>query len=1071
MTKEIRTTNNKVAELARVWPRLPGVFQSLATSVTPRICRLCFFILSSFVITHSSSAADPTVDFSRQIRPLLAEKCFQCHGLDAELRETDLRLDTKEGLFAEVESGGVAVVPGDLGESVVYRRLVGDDEDERMPPADSKQLTAEEIELIKSWIESGATWQQHWSLVAPQRPGLPKISDPKWPRSEFDHFVLGRLDREGLKPSPEADKLTLLRRVTFDLTGLPPTLKEADDFLADESDQAYEKAIDRLLKSPHYGEHMGRYWLDAARYGDTHGLHLDNFRQIWPYRDWVIKAFNANMPFDQFTIEQLAGDLLPNATLDQRIATGFNRCNVTTSEGGVIPGEYFVHYTNDRVATTSTVWMGISMGCVTCHEHKFDPFEMKDFYQLFAFFNSLDGPVMDGNRQDTAPVLKVATAEQESELADLDKRIGELSKVMTSVIAEVDKAQREWEVQTLKGIGSKPEWRLLAAEAFTSKGGATLTKLEDASILVAGKNADDEVYEVVAQVPDARLTAIRLEGLLHESLTAGGAGRSSNSNVVLSEFEAEIASATEPAKWQSVKFARAWADHEQAGGDFKIANAIDGKKETGWAIAGHEKKEDRVAIFVADKPFGHEGGTRLRIRLRHESIHKQHHFGRFRLSVTSADNIPEIGAASAPAEIVKLLQIEQEKRNADLQNKIRDHYRQNVSTHEQLVQTRTELAASRKRKTDLDNSLATTLIWKELAEPKPAYILTRGAYDKQGEQVSRNTPAALPPLQPLPEGEIPTRLHLAKWLVSPEHPLAARVTVNRFWQQYFGTGIVETTEDFGSQGTPPSHPQLLDWLAVDFRESGWDVKRFHKMIVMSATYRQSSRVSPEMLKRDRANRLLARGPRFRNDAEVIRDSALAVGGLLVGKIGGPSVKPYQPPGIWYAVGYTDSNTAKFTRDNGDALYRRSMYTFWKRTAPPPTMSTLDAPSRENCTVRRSRTNTPLAALALMNDEQFVEASRAFAQRAMIEGGKTDEERATWAFRLALTRNPTDAELAVLMEVYRTTLAKYQADKEAATKLISIGESKPDENLDPSQLAAWTLVGNLILNLDETVTKG
>ncbi len=1026
--------------------------------------------LSLILLSSTMFAAEP-VDFGRTIRPLLAEKCFQCHGLDAETRETDLRLDTKDGLFAEVDSGGVAIVPGDSSKSVVFERLVSDDSDLRMPPADSKQLTREEIELVKLWIEQGAKWQQHWSLVAPIRPKLPKVSDATWPRNEIDHFAMARFDREGLKPSSEADELTLLRRVTYDLIGLPATPAEIDAFLADKSDKAYENVVDRLLKSPHYGEHMGRYWLDAARYADTHGLHLDNFRQMWPYRDWVIKAFNSNMPFDQFTIEQLAGDLLPDATLDQKIATGFNRCNVTTSEGGVIPEEYYVHYTNDRVATMSTVWMGISMGCVTCHEHKFDPYEMKDFYQLFAFFNSLDGPVMDGNRQDTAPVVKVATAEQRAELVTLNKKIDELSKVMALPLDAVDKAQSEWEVKSLQGNSNKPAWQMLSTNTFKSQGGATLTKLEDGSILAAGKVADDEVYEVVAHVADSRLTAIRLEGLVHESLTAGGAGRSSNSNVVLTGFELQVASTAAPDKWQPVKLSQAWADFEQGDGDFKIENAIDGKKETGWAIGGHQKKEDRTAIFVADKPFGFEGGTRLRIRLRHESIHKQHHFGRIRLSTTAADTIPELGVGSAPVEIVELLQIEAAKRTADQQKNIRDHYRNHVTTNEQLVQARTDLAEARKRKTDLENAFPTTLIWKELPEPKPAYILTRGAYDKQGEQVSRNTPAALPPLQPLPEGEIPNRLHLAKWLVSPEHPLSARVTVNRIWQQYFGTGIVETTEDFGSQGSPPSHPQLLDWLAVDFRENKWDMKRLNKQIVMSATYRQSSKLTPEMIERDPNNRLLARGPRFRLDAEAVRDSALAVGGLLVRKLGGPSVKPYQPPGIWYAVGYTDSNTAKFTRDNGDALYRRSLYTFWKRTAPPPTMATLDAPSRENCTVRRSRTNTPLAALALMNDEQFVEASRAFAQRAMNEGGKTDKERATYAFRLATARNPNEAELAVLIDVYQANLNKYQGDKEAATKLINTGDSKPDERLDASQLAAWTMVGNMILNLDETVTKG
>ncbi len=1015
---------------------------------------------------------EPAVDFGRQIRPLLAEKCFSCHGLDEEKRESDLRMDTKDGLFAPVESGGVAIVPGDLEKSVLYQRLVTDDEDERMPPADAeKQLTAGEIDLIKRWIAAGAAWQQHWSLVTPTRSELPKVSDSKWPRNEIDHFVHAHLEKEGFKPSAEADKAKLIRRVTLDLTGLPPTPKEIDDFLADTSDKAYEQVVDRLLKSPRYGEHMGRYWLDAARYGDTHGLHLDNFRLMWPYRDWVIKAFNSNMPFDQFTIEQLAGDLLPEATLEQRIATGFNRCNVTTSEGGVIQEEYFVHYTVDRVATTSTVWMGISMGCVVCHEHKFDPFEMKDFYQLFAFFNSLDGPVMDGNRQDTAPVLKVATESQKAELASLDGRVAELQKIITSPMPDVDRAQAEWEKSLLATEDGEPKWITLSPDKFTSNGGATLTKLEDDSILAAGENPAKEVYEVVAQVEANGLTAIRLEGLLHPSLTNGGAGRSGNSNVVLTEFEAEFAAEADQEKWQRIKFVRAWADHEQSNGDFKIGNAIDGKPQTGWATAGYEKKENRTAIFVAEKPFGEGGDTRLKIRLRHESIYAQHQFGRIRLSVTDATNIPQTGAGSAPSEIAKLLGIEPAKRNAQQKEKVRDHFRNVVSTDPTLKKARDELAAARKRKTDLEKSFPTTLVWKELAQPKPAFILTRGAYDKKGEPVTRNTPAALPPLGPLKEGEIPTRLHLARWLVAPEHPLTSRVTVNRFWQQYFGVGIVETTEDFGSQGSQPSHPQLLDWLAVDFRESGWDVKRLQKLIVMSATYRQSSRISPQIAAKDPNNRLLSHGPRFRMDAEMIRDNALATSGLLIDKIGGPSVKPYQPDGIWFAVGYTDSNTARFKRDNGEALYRRSMYTFWKRTAPPPAMSTLDAPSRETCTVRRSRTNTPLAALALMNDEQFVEASRGFAQRIMIEGGKTDEERAAFAFRVATSRMPSDAELAVLIDVYKTCLKKFEMDTERATKLISVGESKPNETLDASQLAAWTMVANMILNLDETITKG
>ena len=827
-----------------------------------------FFAMTGFalslVLPVSLAVADDHVDFGRDIRPMLAEKCFSCHGLDEENRETDLRMDTKDGLYVELDSGEFAVVPGDSLNSAIYARLVTDDEDERMPPIDAKKdVSADEIDLIKRWIDQGAPWQQHWSLVAPVRPPLPKVSDASWPRNDIDYFVLARLDQEGLKPSLAADKVTLIRRVTFDLTGLPPTPVEIDEFLADDSDQAFEKVVDRLLQSPHYGEHMARYWLDAARYGDTHGLHLDNFRQMWPYRDWVIDAFNSNMPFDQFTIEQLAGDLLPNATLEQKIATGFNRCNVTTSEGGVIPKEYYVHYTNDRVATTSTVWMGLSMGCAVCHDHKFDPIDLKDFYQLFAFFNSLDGPVMDGNQKDTAPVVKVTTESQRTELAKLDQCINDLTQVMTDPLEAVDNAQYDWEAHLRQSLASEPVWNVLSPETTNSDGGATLAILEDNSVLASGENPAKEVYEITARINSDRLTAIRLEGLADPSLPMGGAGRSFNSNVVLTELEVQAAPADEPENWQPIKLTRAWADHEQTDGDFEIANAIDGKPETGWAIAGHQRREDRTAIFLAETPFGHASGTRLRIRLHHASVYRQHQFGRFRLAVTGDDGIPEMELGITPVEIVELVQVVRERRDEQQQTKIRDHYRNHVTVNELLTQTRTELTSARKSKIDLESSLPTTLIWKEMAEPKPAYILIRGAYDKPDKRVYRNTPAALPPLPPRSTDEAPTRLDLARWLVSPQHPLTSRVTVNRFWQQYFGVGIVETAEDFGSQGKQPTHPQLLDWLAVDFRESGWDVRRLQKLIVMSATYRQSSKLSRALTQKDPSNQLLARGPRFR----------------------------------------------------------------------------------------------------------------------------------------------------------------------------------------------------------------
>ncbi|MEX2185773.1 MAG: PSD1 and planctomycete cytochrome C domain-containing protein [Pirellulales bacterium] len=1032
---------------------------------------LCGILAAMVALAATVRADDEQVNFSRQIRPLLAENCFHCHGLDEKSREADLRLDTRDGLFAKTEAGDVVIAPGDADKSLIFQKISASDPADRMPPEDfEKKLTPEQIATVKKWIEQGARWDQHWSFVAPQRPPLPEVADAAWPLNEIDRFVLARLEKEGLKPAERADKVTLIRRVTYDLTGLPPTPQEIDAFVADTSDEAFPRLVDRLLESPRYGEHMARYWLDAARYGDTHGLHLDNYREMWPYRDWVIRALNDNMPFDRFTTEQLAGDLLPDATTDQIVATGFNRCNVTTSEGGALEAEYLIHYTNDRVSTVGTVWMGLTLGCAVCHDHKFDPIRAKDFYQLSAFFNSLDGPVMDGNAKNTAPVIKVASDEQREEMTAVDRRIGELASSLAAASPEVDRAQAEWEASLRSNEKGDATWISLAPQTFTSQGGATLSKLEDDSILASGENSAREVYEITAALPAGRFSAVRLEGLTDPSLTEGGAGRSANGNVVLNEFEAEVATAAAPDKFERIKFVRAWADYEQPDGDFKIANAIDGNAGTGWAIGGHLRRENRLAIFLTDKPIGDgDAATTIKVRLRHESVFAQHQFGRVRLSVTARESIPQLNEAKLPPEIAKIVAIDADKRNGDQQTRLREHYRTTISQEKQIVEARDELAKLRKRRTEMENSLPISLVWKDAAKPRPAHVLHRGQYDKPGEEVTRNTPSMLPPLA-VAEGQSPTRLDLARWLLSPEHPLTARVTVNRMWQRYFGIGLVETAEDFGTQGTQPSHPELLDWLAVEFRESGWDVKRMQKLIVMSATYQQSSKIAKSQFERDPKNRLLARGPRFRMDAEMVRDTALFASGLLGSTIGGPSVKTYQPPGIWEAVGYSDSNTKNFERDDGAALYRRSMYTFWKRTAPPPVMSTLDAPSRETCTVRRSRTNTPLAALALMNDEQFVEASRRLAERVLLESDTPDDARAAYLFRLATGRMPNEAETAVLLDTFRTHLATFTADEEAAKKLIHVGESKPRDGLDARQVAAWAMVANLVLNLDEAITK-
>lgn len=1036
---------------------------------------LAVLFLLQFVVVARS---EDTVDFGRRIRPLLAEKCFSCHGLDPEDREGGLRLDTQDGVYGKGESGESAVVPGSPDQSAIYLRMIAEG-DEKMPPAKSgKSLKPEEIELVKQWIAQGAKWKQHWSLIAPTRPVVPEVKARSWPVNEIDRFVLARLEKEGLAPSVEADKTALLRRVTLDLTGLPPRPSEVKAYLADDSADAFEAVVNRLLQSPHYGEHEARFWLDAARYGDTHGLHLDNYRVMWPYRDWVVRAFNSNMPFDQFTIEQLAGDLLPNATQDQIVATGFNRCNVTTSEGGALPEEYEVTYTNDRVATMSTVWMGVSMGCVTCHDSKFDPYEMKDFYQLYAFFNNLDGPVMDGNAKDTAPMLRLMDDSQRAEIATMDKRIDELSKLMVAPREAVDAEQVAWETAYRDMMATPADWTILQPEQYSSTRSASFEKLEDNSLLISGTNANQDVYEISGTITAPCVTAFRLEGLTHPSLTEGGAGRSSNSNVVLTEIEIEVApvasgadasGGTGPA-WQPVKLAKAWADHEQPDGDFKIDKAIDGKPETGWAIDGHRRRENRTAIFLFETPLSAPNGLRVRVRLHHESVYAQHQFGRVRLATTEAEHIPQFSAGEVPADIAKIIEVDAAKRDEKQTSTLRDHYRNTVTNDSEIKAAREELATTKKCKEDLEASLPISLIWRDAGKLKPAHILLRGAYDKRGDEVFRNTPAALPPLSGIAAGSTPTRLDLAKWLLSPEHPLTSRVIVNRFWQQFFGVGLVETAEDFGSQGTPPSHPELLDWLAVDFRESGWDVKRFQKAIVMSATYRQSATAVAADAGVNSRNRLLAHGPRFRLEGEVVRDIALSASGLLVPTLGGPSVKPYQPDGIWEAVAYTDSNTANFSRDSGAALYRRSLYTFWKRTAPPPMLVTFDAPSRESCTVRRPRTNTPLAALVTMNDVQFVEASRAMAQRILKEGGDSNNKRIGYAFLLTVGRAPTEGELAVVNDVLADAESRYQQNPDAAGKLIAIGESKPDPTVNPQQLAAWTMVSNLLLNLDETISK-
>jgi len=847
------------------------------------------------------------IDFTRDIRPILSNACFRCHGPDGQNREADLRLDTKEDALGE-RDGHPIIQPGDSAASEMIRRLTTDDADQRMPPADAeRQLTPAEIETLTKWVDSGAPWQQHWSFVPPKVDGPPTIDRISWPRGMIDRYVLARLEKEGLQPSVPARRETLLRRVTLDLTGLPPTIEELDAFLADESEDAYEKVVDRLLASPAHAERLALEWLDAARYADTHGYHVDSIREMWRWRDWVIQAFQRNMPFDQFTTEQLAGDLLADATQQQKIATGFNRNHGINFEGGAFAEEYRVEYVVDRVHTTATVFLGLTMKCARCHDHKFDPITQEDYYRFFALFNTITDRGIDGALGNAEPMVTLPD----------------------------DKQRQQYEV------------------------------------------AQAELAAI-----DKQLTNHRQQ--CDEHLTAWVTERRRQLTGSTSVSDGESPSASED----------------------KIASTSD--KETA----------------APDTP-----------------------------GMTPVDDIVRLAA---------------DRRSDKQQSKLRAYYLDNVDKqYATLKKQRREKDRESKR---VYRSLPSVMVMQEMTKPRDTFVLERGLFDQHGNKVTAGVPASLPPL---PEGAEGNRLGLARWLTDPANPLVSRVTVNRFWQIYFGTGIVETSENFGSEGTLPSHPQLLDYLATRFIETGWNVRALQKEIVMSATYQQSSRITPESHERDPFNRLLARGPRFRLPAEMIRDNAMAISGLLVQKLGGPSVSPYQPAGLWdeVAFGIKSYGGLVYKQDHGDALYRRGMYTFWKRSCPPPALNAFDAPEREVCTVRRERTNTPLQALVLLNDPTFLETSRHFAERIMTVGGTTPAERITYAYRLALARRPTDAEQQVLARVYQTELATFKQDAEAARQLLSIGESKRNEELDLSEHAAWTAVARILLNLDETITKG
>ena len=831
----------------------------------------------------------------------------------------------------------------------------------------------------------------------------------------------------------------------------------------DKSPDAYAKVVSRLTSSIRYGERLALDWMDAARYADTNGYHIDNGRDMTRWREWVIDAFHKNKRFDEFTIEQLAGDLLSGATLAQKVASGFNRNHMINFEGGAIPDEYHMAYIVDRVNTTATVWMGLTIACAQCHDHKFDPISQKDFYRLYAFFNNVPERGLDGNKGNSTPLIKVPSAEQEKRMASARLEIAALEAKLKGPMPELDAGQVAWE----KNPGSsKTEWKNLELAKLRSKGGATFTTEKDGTVVVGGPNAATETYTFTFRSDLSKLTALRLDVFPDDKLNGKGPGRSVNGNFVMTGIRVSLGEGKDST---ALKLKSASADFSQKEGGYDVKNLI-GTGTPGWAIFP-EVGKPHFAVFELAEPLD-AAGKDVTVQFQFNSGFASHQFGRFRMSATNSATPHE--PAGMPASIAAALKLEPAERSDAQKAELRAYYRNSVSPDLRKINDR--VGELKKLIVDEEKAIPDAMVMEEMAKPRDTFVMIRGAYDKRGEKVTSGTPAALPPLTPVANAPgSPNRLDLAKWLVSPEHPLTSRVTVNRYWQMFMGTGLVKSTEDFGTQGDFPSHPELLDWLAVEFRESGWDLRKLITQIVTSATYRQSSVVSKELYAKDPENRLLGRGPRFRLQAEFLRDQALAISGLINGEVGGKSVSPYQPPGLWEELmsraDGANWTAQKYTQSHGKDLYRRTMYTFWKRTCPPASLAALDAPDRETCVVKRSRTNTPLQALVLMNDPTYVEASRKLAERIMTEGGATTEERLAFVFKLATARLPREKEVAILKRVFDAQKERFAKDKMGAEKLLKVGESPRDEKLDAIELAAWTMVANAILNLDEVLTRG
>jgi hypothetical protein len=1045
-------------------------------------------------VAASDSSLPEAIEFNRDIRPILSDNCFFCHGPDKNKREAELRLDTAVGLHGADGKGGT-VVPGNPTESELFKRVTATDDEIKMPPAKSgKSLTERDIQLLRKWIEQGGQFEGHWAFLPIHNDATKDTSTAPVhadsTSARIDEFVNRTLTEHHLQPSAEADRITLIRRLSFDLIGLPPTVPEVDAFLNDQSPNAYENVVDRLLKSPHYGERLAMWWLDLVRYADTVGYHGDQMMSVSPFREYVIQSFNANKPFDQFTIEQLAGDLLPEPTREQRIASGYNRLGMMSAEGGVQDKEYLAKYIAERVRNTTGTWLGITLGCAECHDHKFDPLTTRDFYRFEAFFADIkerglySGANSDGN---WGPFVKVPNDQQAADLAAIDQQISATKTTLNTDTPELAEAQVEWEK-------SQIPWTQLTADSMKSLGEAKMTLRQDGAILVSDKNPATDTYELTFSNVPANVTAFRLEVLTDDSLPQKGPGRAGNGNFVLSEFivtvvppavetkpdqdtpgdanpdnptPAEVKPGTDEIP---VPLQNATATYEQTGAaganpykKWAVEAAIDKDekgKTWGWAIM-EQAGQPNFAVFetAADLTLGE--GAKLKIVMAQNLDNPGHNIGCFRLSVATSPR-PIKASDAPPANLIAVLAMPADQRNDAEKSELATYYR---SIAPLLKPVRDQLAEQEKKRSELDAAIPSTLVTEAVA-PRMVRVLKRGNWmDESGEEVTPAFPEALSS-GPKTDQRL-NRLDLAKWIVSAENPLTARVVVNRLWKIYFGAGISRKLDDLGAQGEWPSHPLLLDFLADDLRSHGWDLKRTIKAMVMSRTYQQSSLADETLREADPYNRWLARQGRFRLDAELVRDNALSVSGLLVNSVGGKSVFPYQPAGYW---AYLNFPTREWQNDSGEKLYRRGLYTHWQRQYLHPSLLAFDAPNREECTADRARSNTPLQSLVLLNDPSYVEAARALAEMTIRQGGATTSDRLSFAFRRAVSREATADEMAILGQLLTAHLAEYAANPAAAAEVLSVGAKPAAEDLPKPELAAWTSVARTILNLHEVITR-